>query len=305
MYIQIIVAALMVFLMAQFVVSMLQKHKDIYKYYDTISSFCAYKNGWENRFLLIFTLVVSSNLLCMHFEEFNRRDWDITDAEHADFLIIFLVECACILVFPLVGIFYTEGKHPDPQLRNDNFECPYGNCNIKTSEKLHRCGAYMFLLGLCYTSIFWGGYFVRVFADTSNYALGLFSLVWSVLQAVGGLVFVALQAVLGRNYRVKEAWQTGQMFRQLTQLDLELSDVDVLKSLSDAGQGNLQKENSPTPTGNVFELIGEQQTKYRLVATRLRYLSFVVEGVTAASVIVLATMNTMIRLWFDSHDYGL
>ena len=156
-------------------ISMFKKRKDILKYHDTISSFCACKHGWENRFLLMFTLIVSATMLCMHFEEYNGRVWQVDETDEAKLFIIFMVECICIVVFPFVGIFYCEGKHPDPNLHNKDYECPYGNCSIKTSEKFHRCGAYLFLLGMtintCYSilhSVYFDifhhqqGYVVRV-----------------------------------------------------------------------------------------------------------------------------------------------
>ena len=147
-YVQIVVAVLLIFLMAQFMISMFKKRKDILKYHDTVSSFCACKHGWENRFLLMFTLIVSATMLCMHFEEYNGRVWQTEDSDEAKLFIIFIVECVCIMVFPFVGIFYCEGKHPDPNMHNKDYECPYGNCSIKTSEKFHRCGAYLFLLDI-------------------------------------------------------------------------------------------------------------------------------------------------------------
>ena len=92
--------------------------------------------------------MVSANLLCMHFEEYNGRVWTIDEQDEIRLFILFLVEIICIVSFPFVGIFYCEGKHPDPSLHNKDYECPYGNCSIETSQIFHRCGAYTFLLGM-------------------------------------------------------------------------------------------------------------------------------------------------------------
>ena len=50
--------------------------------------------------------------------------------------------------------------------------------------------------------------------------------------------------------------------------------------------------------------VGTEQQKYRLIATKLRYVSFAVEGIVAASVIALVTMNTIIRMLFENEIFG-
>eukprot|EP01084_Bolivina_argentea_P238148 400103_1 len=315
-YVQIVISIMLIFLMAQFVIVMFKKRKDILKYHDTISSFCACKHGWENRFLLIFTLVVSANMLCMHFEEYNSRTWDIDHHQQISLLIIFLFEITCIISFPFVGIFYTEGKHPDPNKHNKDYECPYGNCHIETSQKFHRCGAYLFMLGLCCTSIVWGVFFLNEwFEYTQLYPLAIFCLVWAVLQFIGGIVFVVLQIILSKNYRIKEAFQTGQNWRQSTQLDLELSKLDDDNAILKENKQHTYKQLDTTAEDEHYDVftsqeteydvykdkdeIGTEQQRYRLIATKLRYFSFAVEGIVAASVIALCSLNTILRMVVD------
>ena len=76
----------------------------IKKGHDTISSFCASSEKWENRFLLTFTILISMNLLCMFTEEYNSR------TSESRYFWLFFLECWAAAVFPLVGICYTEGK---------------------------------------------------------------------------------------------------------------------------------------------------------------------------------------------------
>merc|ERR1719203_1521845 len=85
-----------------FFVHVYQSKDEIYKIHDTISSFCADKNSWGNRFLLIFTCIVGLNMLCLHVEEYNSRP------NESDVLFGFTV--FCIFQLPLVGICYTRGK---------------------------------------------------------------------------------------------------------------------------------------------------------------------------------------------------
>ena len=178
----------------------------------------------------------------------------------------------------------------------------------------------------------------------------MFSLIWAVLQLALGVVFVVLQIILTKNYRIKDAWQPGEIFRQRTQLDFELSEIENefadqdenevtdddkarLKG-SDAGDkgGEKQKiqnlsqidesnefihENDKNVSYDFFSSqgteykiykdtapVGSEQQKYRLIATKLRYVSFAVEGIVAASVIALVTMNTIIRMLFENEIFG-
>ena len=80
-----------------------EKKRTIRYYHDTISSFCASSDTWENRFLLTFTILISMNILCMYTEEYNSRP------QESRFLWLFILECSAAAVFPLVGICYTEG----------------------------------------------------------------------------------------------------------------------------------------------------------------------------------------------------
>lgn len=155
--------------------------------------------------------------------------------------------------------------------------------------------------GLCVTSIIWGALFVQRFeAGDWYYPLGVFSLVWACVQLCGGIAFVVLQQVLHRNYRVKEAWQPPATFRQRTQLDLilELSDEDNAEDETDGMVNSVSSEKMRN------EFVGSEQQKYRLIATRLRYVSFAVEALVSASVIALVTMNTIIRMTIENEIYG-
>ena len=86
----------------------------------------------------------------MHFEEYNGRVWELDKETELWLFILFLFECFFIVVFPFVGIFYVKGKDPEIDHHNEVYECPFGDLSIKTSEKFHRFGAYLFLLGLCF-----------------------------------------------------------------------------------------------------------------------------------------------------------
>ena len=81
-----------------------EKRRSIRYYHDTISSYCASSDSWENRFLLTFTMLIAMNGLCMYTEEYNSRKND-----HNKHLWLFLLECSAFASFPFVGIFYTEG----------------------------------------------------------------------------------------------------------------------------------------------------------------------------------------------------
>ena len=83
-YVQICISLVLIILMIQFMVSIYQQKQDILKYHDTISSFCACKNDWNNRFLLMFTFMASANLLCPLFEEFNSRNWALIQTNEQD-----------------------------------------------------------------------------------------------------------------------------------------------------------------------------------------------------------------------------
>ena len=74
-------------------------------YHNTISSYSASRDKWENRFLLTFTILISMNLLCMYTEEYNSRDWE------SEYLWLFIIETSACCLFPFVGIFYTQGTH--------------------------------------------------------------------------------------------------------------------------------------------------------------------------------------------------
>ena len=84
------------------------------KGHDTISSYCAQSEKWENRFLLTFTILISMNLLCMFTEEYNSRN------QESRYFWIFMLECTAAAVFPLVGICYTEGKKIDIEQSSDH-----------------------------------------------------------------------------------------------------------------------------------------------------------------------------------------
>ena len=291
-------------------------------YHDTISSFCACKKDWNNRFLLMFTFIVSGNLLCMHFEEFNTRNWSSVTTEEEDrkLFIMFLCELVCIVSLPLVGIFYTRGNNPDPEKRNKDYQCPYGTCKIETSEKLHQLGAYVFLIGLCVTSIMWSSHYLDYFSNHHEdyYPLAIFFMVWSCLQLFLGLVFVIIQLILGRYYLVKEAFEPPEIFRSLTDVRdgsnsrnsreivvpnkyKQYSSVD---DLDDNDDNDIEQETKnltgleEMDTINHEEEVGAEQQKYRHIATRLRYFSFALEGIVAGSVILMVTFSTLVRKWF-------
>eukprot|EP01084_Bolivina_argentea_P275400 469669_1 len=81
------------------------ERRKIYKRHDTISSFCAERNSWGSRFLLSFTCIVGVNMLCLHVEEFNSR--------HQEADPFFWIEIAVIFPLPFVGMCYTKGKKYD------------------------------------------------------------------------------------------------------------------------------------------------------------------------------------------------
>ena len=160
-----------------------------------------------------------------------------------------------------------------------------------------------------------------MFGGTKYGALSIFCMIWSVIQATGGIAFVVLQIILTKNYRVKEAFQPPKLFRQRTQLDLdeminddenddeEEDDVAVQLAKSNKSEnGNVRNiTDSEQHSNNYFDEyevyredaknVGSKQQKYRLIATKLRYVSFAVEGIVAASVILNATFSTIIRIF--------
>ena len=193
--------------------------------------------------------------------------------------------------------------------------------------KLHSLGAYAFLGGMGSTSVVWGVFFVRIFKDAEShmFGLGVFSLCWSIWQLLMCGVFVAVKLVLKRDYRIKEAWSPGIIFRQRTNLDLELSQfaseslisrkrIDEMIAITPIERRNLDVIDEKMGSADSFsisggggqdpveDLIGTQQMKYRYVATKLRYFSFVLEGLIGSSAIMLVTMNTIIRMYVDDHD---
>ena len=171
----------------------------------------------------------------------------------------------------------------------------------------------------------WGLFFLHVFESTNEnphlYPLGVFSLVWSIGNLVLCIIFVVIKVILGRSYRIKEAWEPGIVFRQKTHLDLELSRFDTESHLLSMKQIDEMNEESPSPKmftpaltqrdglSSVSELevigaedrIGAQQMKYRYLATKLRYCSFILEGLIGISTITLVAMNAIIRMWVDEH----
>ena len=275
---------------------MYTKRKDILKYHDTISSFCAFCHTWENRFLLMFCLIVTSNLLCLQFEEFNARiSYQAYDAQ----IILFVIEIICIMSFPLVGIFYTEGKHPDPSQHNKDYECPYGTCNIKTSEKFHKCGAMTFFTGLTITSIIWSIIFLTSWKDSQNYySIAIGFTVWSVFQLILAICFILVQIILAKHYRIRKAYD-----RIHTQ-DVDDDDGDIVGNNDETEKMELQTikdedENEEMKDAKVERQLTEEeiteQNKYILIATKLRYASFAMEGTWAASVIAITTLMSLVR----------
>eukprot|EP01084_Bolivina_argentea_P275399 469668_1 len=93
------------FLFVLFFIYAYNERRKIYKRHDTISSFCAERNSWGSRFLLSFTCIVGVNMLCLHVEEFNSR--------HQEADPFFWIEIAVIFPLPFVGLCYTKGKKYD------------------------------------------------------------------------------------------------------------------------------------------------------------------------------------------------
>ena len=85
-----------------------EKRTTIRYYHDTISSYCASSDSWENRFLLTFTILIAMNLLCMYTEEYNSRILRIPN--YAEYIWLFLLQCSAAAAFPFVGLCYTEGR---------------------------------------------------------------------------------------------------------------------------------------------------------------------------------------------------
>eukprot|EP01084_Bolivina_argentea_P206305 352269_1 len=307
-WIQIFVSVMLIILMLQFMVSVYQKRKDILKYHDTISSFCACKHGWENRFLLMFTFTASANLLCMHFEEFNTRNWTTVTTNQQDrrLFIMFISEVICIMCLPLVGIFYTRGNDPNPERRNKDYKCPYGTCKIQTSEKVHIFGSYVFLIGLCITSIMWSSFYMDYFIQYHKqyYAMSIFFTVWSGLQLVMGAVFVIFQIILTKYYLVKDAFESPRVFRSVTNLDVyeDYLNSDERDEFTENNNENKIDYHEYDDQELQIELsvVGREQQMYRLIATRLRYFSFAVEGIVSASVLLMVTFSTLLRKYFIS-----
>lgn len=115
--------------------------KSISKYHDTISSFCANRNSWQNRYLLAFCIAVSLNSLALHFEEFNSRG-----NEGMIINVLFFVEIGGFLLMPCIGIFYTRGN--DPNNQNTHYICTdqqWIQIPIKYSTFFHQIGSYSFV----------------------------------------------------------------------------------------------------------------------------------------------------------------
>jgi len=107
-------------------VSTREKRRTIRYYHDTISSFCASSDSWENRFLLTFTLLISMNLLCMFTEEFNAHTGD-----QSDYIWLFLLKCSGAGSFPLVGMCYTKGK----KIAKEAFERKLSSMQFEKEKK--------------------------------------------------------------------------------------------------------------------------------------------------------------------------
>eukprot|EP01083_Nonionella_stella_P046224 123750_1 len=287
-YIQTAISAILIILCWQFAITIYSKRQGILKYHDTISSFCAYSHNWENRFLLMLCIITSANLMCLHFEEFNARGID----DHVDLqIILFIVDLLCIASFPLVGIFYTRGNHPDTSRHNKDYECPHGTCNIETSEKLHKCGAMGFFCGLSLTSIVWSVVFLLTW-DEEHHDAAIGLTVWSVSQLIMAGWFGTIQAVLVKKYRVTDVYDR-----------VNTEEVDDIQGIdADDEEENDTKKNEETSdierqsmeTAKISD-VNTEQRRYRMVATKLRYVSFFVEAMWGASVVALTTTLCLIR----------
>jgi len=70
---------------------------------DTITYETFAKMEFRSKFLIVATTTIGLNLCCLHVEEFNSRD------QSHQYEFLFIIEIVACLLFPLVGIFPTDG----------------------------------------------------------------------------------------------------------------------------------------------------------------------------------------------------
>lgn len=185
-YMNFFVMAFLLFFLAEFLGLSIKKGTTITKYHDTISSFCASKGTWENKFLLIFTLVSSFDLMFLHFEEFNSRE-----VHNQEYVILFILEIVIIFLFSIVGILYTQGNNPSDQ--NETYESAHWKLDIRVSAWLHAICALLFLVGLTGINL---GYAIMLNLRHPGHKWSIIMLIWNLFNILVGIAFITVQCIL-------------------------------------------------------------------------------------------------------------
>ena len=185
-YMNLVITAFALIFVIGFAYRVWNRFEEILEYHNTISSFCAQKNTWENRFLVIFTTIVSMNLMFLHFEEYNSRN------EHSPTMItLFLIEIISIFLFILVGIFYTTGNNPNNQ--NAEYEAAFGKLEIKLSGIIHTISAAIFFNIITAVNL---GYAIHLVNIRPNKKWTYILLVWSILSIIIACIHILSQIMI-------------------------------------------------------------------------------------------------------------
>ena len=177
-----------------FVLNSLEQSHSIWKYHDTISSFCAKQNSWENKFLLFFSTVISFNLTFLHFEEFNSRHDEQTDMDK----LLFGVEIVAISMFMLVGILYVPGRNPETANKDYDVGNKWCRCSIVISSWVHSIFALLFMFVLTTVNTMYAHQRWNNCKDPSEQCTpwAVVTCIWALFSIVVGTIFIAVQGVL-------------------------------------------------------------------------------------------------------------
>ena len=198
-YMNFIVCGVVSIFLIGFMIQTFRMGSTIKHYHHTISSFCAKKGSWENRFLLFFTTVVGYNLMFLHFEEFNSRQ----NLETIEYWL-FGAEITVIFLFTLVGVFYTSGNNPST--RNAALETGCGNISIALSSAVHSVCAMLFFGVLTAINF---GYCMVMYQRFPEKKWTVILFGWAIFSVINGASFLIMQIVLAR-YRNKETTEAKE-----------------------------------------------------------------------------------------------
>ena len=299
--------------MILFILNSVQHRHTIWKYHDTISSFCAKENSWENKFLLFFCTVISLNLTFLHFEEFNSRP-HVTRME----LWLFIIEVSTVLSFMIVGILDVAGKNPNTENKKYDLGNKWCPCNVQVSSWIHSVFALGFMLIITTANMLYASEAYKL-RPNSPWAMASFA--WGLFSIVIGTIFIALQITLywyGHLVLEEEDHHEDQEVKTTPEADTEnavksshendeipsiadqLSDPDVEHDIDAESQRQSQVQSkeleresravTPPPLGqeNVSRIDRLQRIARRILARKLQYVrvgSFALEIIWTFSIV--------------------